>query len=70
MWISKTKQVFMQDMKVENSSLLISFLIKNIEKENCWSILIWEIKNGCMTSLSEWWEQWSTYLKVDFSFLR
>ena len=56
MWIPKTKQVFMQEVKIEYSSLFFIFLKKIIEKENCWSILVWETKNGSMTSLSEWWK--------------
>ena len=56
MWIAKTKQVFMQEVKIEYSSLFFIFLKKIIEKENCWSILVWETKNGSMTSLSEWWK--------------
>ena len=56
MWIPKTKQVFMQEVKIEYSSLFFIFLKKISEKENCWSILVWETKNGSMTSLSEWWK--------------
>ena len=36
----------------------------------CQSILVQKTKTDHMTSLSEWWEQWTTCLQVDFSFSR
>ena len=78
--------MFIQDTKVEINSQLIritrifSFLKKSLKKKivinffmtffQCQSTPVQKTKTYDMTSMSEWWEQWTTCLQLDFSFSR